>query len=371
MKVPAYNPRPSTKRDEETNILEAVYRVVSSGRYILGPELEALEHEVEFYLDVKHAVGVGSGGDALLFGLEALGVGPRHEVITSAFTFAATALPILRLGATPVFCDIDPETFNLDPARLDGLVTKRTRAIVPVHLFGLMADMRAINEIAERHRIPVVEDACQAFGAEIDAVRAGAWGVAAAFSFYPTKPLGGIGDGGMLVTNDDTIADRARTLRNLGLTPGNEKYGDRVVGYKSRLDEIQAAVLHTKFRKIDALETERRVIADYYDKTLQEQPEVIVPSYGESHKHVFHQYTIRLSEDRRDDIRRELVDRGVGASVYYPRPLPDLRPFLASKGSSTQALRASREVLSLPIWPGMTQAETEMVTDELRSVLTL
>lgn len=369
MRIRSYNTRPDSHVTLELDYLEAACGVIQSGRYILGPELEALERGVAEHIGVNHAVGVGSGTDALVFSLESLRIGRGSEVITSAFTFSATALPILRLGATPVFCDIDPKTFNLDPHKLERLITSRTRAIVPVHLFGLMADMRRINEIADRHAIPVVEDACQAFGAEIDGMPAGSWGIASAFSFYPTKPLGGIGDGGMLVTNDDTIAERTRALRNLGLSRGEPKYSDRIVGYKSRLDEIQAAVLRVKLHHLSRTEAQRLAIADRYDAALKDRAEITTPSCSDERKHVFHQYTIRLPRKLRDSVYRKMLDRGIGVSIYYPKPLPNLRPFLTDDCSVATAHEICSEVLSLPIWPGMTRDETDTVTDELRRVL--
>jgi dTDP-4-amino-4,6-dideoxygalactose transaminase len=351
-------------------ILEAVHRVFASGQYILGQEVEAFEHEVAARVGVKHAVGVGSGTDALLFALEALLIGSRDEVITSAFTVADTALPILRVGASPVFCDIDPHTFNLDPGELESLITSQTRAIIPVHLFGLVADMEAINEIASRREIPVIEDSCQAFGAEIDTRAAGSWGTAGVFSFYPTKPLGGIGDGGMLVTNDDVIASQVRALRNLGRHPElNHKYDHRSVGHNSRLDEIQAAVLRVKLQYLMDTQTERLTVADHYNEVLKDRAEITLPSPGALRQHVFHQYTIRLPGERRDDVYRKMRERGIGVSIYYPKALPRLRPFLSRNDTGVEAWKASSEVLSLPIWPGMTEGETGMVTDELLDVL--
>jgi dTDP-4-amino-4,6-dideoxygalactose transaminase len=344
---------------------EALEGVLRTGRFILGPNVEALEDEIARYLGVRHAIGLNSGTDALLIGLEALGVGKGDEVVTSPFTFVATAEAIHRAGATPVFVDIDPVTFNLDPAALEERITERTRALLPVHLFGHPADMDPVVEIARRRGLRVFEDAAQAIGAEYRGRKAGALGDAAAFSFYPTKNLGAYGDGGMIVTDDDEVADRARGLRNHGAL---DKYRSDVAGHNSRLDEIQAAVLRVKLPRVDAWNDVRREMARRYGEALADVPDVLPPSEAPWAHHVWHQYTIRLPRDLREPIREKLTAAGIATAVYYPVPLHTLGAY-RSERTLPEAERAAEQVLCLPIGPTLPDDAVPRVTEELRRLL--
>jgi dTDP-4-amino-4,6-dideoxygalactose transaminase len=343
---------------------KAVVRVLRSGRYILGPELEAFEREVAEHLGVAHAVGLNSGTDALVIALRALDIGPGCEVITSPFTFFASAEAIATVGATPVFADIRPSDFCLDPDRVASRVTSHTRAILPVHLFGHAADMDALGAIATRHGLAMIEDACQAFGATHRGRRIGGLGNAAAFSFFPSKNLGGAGDGGLLTTNDAGIADRARLLRNHG---SRQRYVYEGLGYNSRLDEIQAAVLRVRLRHIDAWNEGRRAAARAYGEALAGIDGLVLPRASTDVEHVFHQYTVRVDGGRRDALAGHLDAAGVSTAIYYPQGLHEL----AFWGRSAETLPvcevACREVLSLPIWPELARdrATLDRVTGEI------
>jgi dTDP-4-amino-4,6-dideoxygalactose transaminase len=344
---------------------EALEGVLRTGRFIFGPNVGALEEEIAAYLGVRHAVGLNSGTDALIIGLEALGVGKGDEVVTSPFTFVATAEAIYRTGATPVFVDIDPVTFNLDPGAVEDRITDRTRVLLPVHLFGHPADMDPLLEIAKRRGLRVVEDAAQAFGAEYRGRKAGGLADAAAFSFYPTKNLGAYGDGGMLVTDDDEVADRARALQNHGAL---DKYRSGLPGHNSRLDEVQAAVLRVKLPRVDAWSDVRREMARRYGEELASVPDVASPSEAPWARHVWHQYTIRLPRDLRDPIREKLTAAGIATAVYYPAPLHTLGAY-RSETPQPEAERAAEEVLCLPIGPTLPEDTVPRVTDELRRLL--
>jgi dTDP-4-amino-4,6-dideoxygalactose transaminase len=345
-------------RAHKDEIDAAILGVVESGHYILGPNVKALEGEIAAYVGCQHAVGVASGTDALQLALVALGIGPGDEVITTPFTFIATASTISHTGATPVFVDVDPHTFNLVPALVEAAVTPRTRAVVPVHLFGQMVEMQPILEIARRHGLKVIEDAAQAIGAEENGRRAGSLGDAACFSFYPTKNLGAYGDGGMVTTNDPEIAGRLDVLRRQGST---KKYHNEVLGYNSRLDEIQAALLRVKLRYLDDWAVGRQRVAQRYGELLPGLP-VRPPVERTDARHVYHQYTIRAA--RRDELQAHLKAQGIGTMVYYPVPLHRL-PLYAGlgyrEGSLPESEGAAREVLSLPIYPELTDDQIEAV----------
>jgi len=335
-------------RDE---LLDAVTRCIDSGRYLLGPEVERLEKRIAELCDVAHAVGVSSGTDALLMSLMALNVGPGDEVVTTAYSFFATAGVVARLGATPIFVDIDEHTFNIDPAHVEKVVTDRTKAIVPVHLYGQLAEMDAIVSIADRHGFVVIEDAAQALGAK----GVGSFGVMACFSFYPSKNLGAMGEAGMVVTGDDGYARSLRRLRTHG---AETTYLHDVVGGNFRMDAIQAAVLNVKLGYLEEWTVSRREKARRYTELFQESGlvssgRVALPAAIRDHVH--HQYVIRTNE--RDDWKERLADEGVASGVYYPVPLP-LQPCFSSLGHGPgdfpEAERAARETLALPMFPELT-----------------
>jgi dTDP-4-amino-4,6-dideoxygalactose transaminase len=339
--------------------------VLASQVFILGPEVEACEREVAEYCGVRHAVGVSSGTDALLVALMALGIGPGNEVIAPAYSFFATAGVIARLGAVPVFVDIDPVTYAIDPGACARAVTPRTRAILPVHLFGRCADMTALETVAARHGVPMVEDAAQAIGATFGGRRAGALGRMGCFSFFPSKNLGAFGDGGMVTTDDDALAERLRTLRVHGAKP---KYHHAMVGGNFRLDALQAAVVRVKLRHLDRWAAQRRANAALYDRLLSDLPAVVRPEACEGH--VFNQYVVRLPE--RDRVMDSLRQQGIGCEVYYPVPLHRQECFAAS-GYGPDSLpvseQAARETLALPIYPELTPAQIDAVVAALRVAL--
>jgi dTDP-4-amino-4,6-dideoxygalactose transaminase len=343
-------------------IKSAVNRVLESQQFILGPTVEAFEAEIAQYVGAKFAVGCGSGSDALLLALMALGVGPDDEVITTPFTFGATADSIARLGARPVFVDIHPETFNLDERLLEAALTHRTRAIIPVHVFGLPSNMNVILEIAGRQNIPVVEDAAQAIGSKWCGRGIGALGTLGCFSFFPSKNLGGAGDGGMIMTNDSHLAQAVRTLRAHG---SRRKYHYEVIGMNSRLDALQAAILRVKLRHLDQWTERRRRNADRYRELVVEyglQGRISLPCAGNDGFHVYNQYTIRAPH--RDELLAYLREHGISTEIYYPSPLhlePAFGYLRYRVGSFPQAETACREVLSLPVYPELTEERQRTV----------
>lgn len=342
----------------------AIQRVMRSGHFIMGPDVLAFEQEAAAYLGVKHAVGVNSGTDALIIGLRALGIGPGDEVITTPFTFFATAESISSVGATPVFADIDPRTYNIDPARIREQITPRTRAIMPVHLYGNPCAMDEIMAIAEEHGLLVIEDCAQSFGARYKGKQTGTIGHVGAYSFFPSKNLGAFGDGGLLVTNDDRVAELARMLRAHG---SRKKYHNEMLGYNSRLDTIQAAILRVKLPHIDRWNEGRRRVAATYNELLRDVPGVVTPELSEGH--VFHQYTIRLTETDRDEVQQRLEEQGIGTMVYYPVPQDQLPLYVGHSSSRANSSLFARSVLSLPIWPAIQLATQKCVADCIVSVL--
>ncbi|MBN2494933.1 MAG: DegT/DnrJ/EryC1/StrS family aminotransferase [Deltaproteobacteria bacterium] len=347
-------------RDIQGEIDAAVTRVLASQRFILGPEVEACEREVADYCGCAHGVGVSSGTDALLVCLMVEGIGPGCEVVTSPYTFFATAGAIWRLGAKPVFCDIEPETFTIDPEQLEAKITDRTRAIIPVHLFGQCADMEPISEIAERHGLAVIEDAAQAIGAEYEGQRAGSMGDYGCLSFFPSKNLGAAGDGGMVLTQDAERADKLRAFRAHG---ARHRYHHHVVGGNFRLDALQAAVVRAKLAHLDAWTEARQQNAARYDALFAEAglAQVQTPARIRG-RHVFHQYVVRLPE--RDRVRSALEAAGIGCAVYYPVPL-HLQACFESLGLRAGAMpeseRAAEESLALPIYPELGEAQQREV----------
>lgn len=395
-------------RELREELDRAVDDVVEDAAFVLGTVVEAFEDAVADRLGVGHAVGVASGTDALLLALRALGVGEGDEVVVPAFTFFATAEAVLRTGARPVLADVRADTLNLDPEAAAAAVTDRTAALLPVHLYGQMADLDALGDLAERRGLALVEDAAQAIGArqasagpgaaaprggragdaagagaveaapgaegaeaapaagDAEVRTAGAVGDAGCFSFYPTKNLGGWGDGGMVTTDDAGVAARLRSLRDHG-RDASGGYGHREVGYNSRLDALQAAVLRVKLDALDRWNGRRRKHAAAYDAALGELPGMEPPSVRPGNHHVYHQYTLRARE--RDALREHLRERGVGSGVYYPTPLhllEGLSHLGCGPGDFPVAERAAREVLSLPVFPGLTDGERGQVMEELR-----
>jgi dTDP-4-amino-4,6-dideoxygalactose transaminase len=345
----------------------AVARVLRSGAYVLGPETEAFEAALAKTLGTRFAVGVGSGTEALLLSLRALGVGPGSEVITTPFTYFATVEAIVMTGARPVFVDLEPGSFHLDPARLDAAVTRRTRAILPVHLFGGCADMERIRAVADAHALPIVEDAAQAIGARSAGRAAGGWGAAGCFSFYPTKNLGAAGDGGAVVSEDSAVAEAVRLLRSHGSAVRDVH---RVIGTTSRLDSLQAAVLRAKLPHLERWTRARVAAARGYAERLGDLPGVALPGARADETPVWHQYAIRVQpEARRVAVCRALDEANVEWRYFYPRPayvqeaLGDLR---LPEGTCPEAERACREVVCLPIHPRLRDAELERVADAVR-----
>ncbi len=345
-------------------IRAAIDRVCDSGRFVLGPDCEQFEQSIAQYTKTKHAIACASGSDALLLALMALEIGPGDEVILPSYTFFATASAVWRLGAMPVFVDIDPATYNLCPQATAARITRATKAILPVHLFGQCAEMKALTAMAREHGLPIIEDACQSIGAEYQGVPAGALGDIGCFSFYPTKNLGGFGDGGIMTTNRDDLAARLRLLRAHGMEP---RYYHQVVGINSRLDSIQAAILNVKLSHLDGWAERRRTNAALYKRHFQESGlarVLTLPATGADCTHVWNQYTIRVPDGRRDALRQYLTQMKVGSEIYYPVPLHQqqcFRPLGYADGSLPESERASRETLALPIFPELAAAEIETV----------
>lgn len=345
-------------------IMAAVQTVCDEQGFILGPRVVAFEESLAKYVGARYAIGCASGSDALLLSLMAMGVGQGDEVITVPFTFFATAGAVSRLGAKPVFIDIQPDTFNLDPTQLERAVTSRTKAIIPVHLFGQCADMPAINQIAKTKTLYVIEDACQAIGAGQSGQRAGVLGNTACFSFFPSKNLGGFGDGGMITTNDQTLADALAMLRVHG---SRVRYLHETVGINSRLDALQAVVLDIKLKYLDQWAEGRRRNAARYDQLFRAAgllDRVTLPSTKAGNFHVYNQYTVRVS--KRDELRAHLKEKGVGTEIYYPLPmhLQNCYQDLGyRKGAFPVSERAAEEVMSLPIYAELSDAQLTYVVD--------
>jgi len=343
--------------------LAAVAGVLESGRYILGPEVSALEEEVAAYCGVEHGIGCASGTDALILALRALDVGPGDEVVTPAYSFFASASCVSLVGATPVFCDVEPDTYNLDPAALERAITPRTRAIIAVHLYGQCADMPGILEVAASRKIPVIEDAAQSIGAAWQGKRAGQWGIMTCFSFFPSKNFGCAGDGGMVVTGDEALKKRLMRLRGHGAEP---KYHHGEMGMNSRLDAVQAALLRVKLPHLDGWAQARRRNADTYRDRLA-GAEVGLPVARPESFHIYNQFIVQ--SDRRDGLRAALADAGVGTEIYYPGTLPS-QPCFADVPSASAgypvAERAARETLAVPIFPELTVDDVTYVADRIR-----
>ncbi|PPA84288.1 erythromycin biosynthesis sensory transduction protein eryC1 [Brevibacillus laterosporus] len=333
-------------------INSAVQEVLRSGHFVLGTEGKAFEKEVADYLGCKHAIALNSGTDALFIALRALGIGAGDEVIVPSFTFYATAEAVELVGAKPVFAEINPDTFNVEPADIESKITDRTRAIIPVHLYGHAAKMEPMITIAQQYGLGLIEDTAQAFGGEYCGKKLGTFGHFGCFSFYPTKNLGAYGDAGMLTTDNDELAELARKLRTHGsLIP----YQNELTGYNSRLDELQACILRVKLPYINQWNEARREAAQHYNQMLKDVPGIVTPKVAGYAKHVYHQYTIRVEQGLRDELHRHLQQEGIGAMLYYPTPVHQL-PVYQTTHQPTLAIteQMATEALSLPMWPRIT-----------------
>lgn len=377
MNVPLFDATRQYERLRD-GLLAAIERVLASGRYILGEEVATFEQEVAAYLGVKHAIGVASGTDALWLSLKAVGVGPGDYVLIPPFTFFATASAVLNTGAVPVFVDIDARTFNLDPVKVEkalaggsavwrrlNIDSKQVKCMIPVHLYGQPADMDELLDIARRHNLWVIEDTAQAMGAIYKGKKAGTLGDLGVFSFFPTKNLGGFGDGGLVVTNNDDLAEKVRMLRAHG---SQRKYYHVIIGTNSRLDELQAALLRVKLRYLEEWIERRRTIAATYTEALQNIEGIEPPYEMPGRRHTYHQYTVRVRNGKRDEFQDWLRKQGVGTAIYYPRPvhLQKAVTFLGyQEGDFSEAEQACAEVLSLPVWPELMQEEVQFVLEKI------
>lgn len=365
LSIPLINPRASYLACKE-EIDAAIARVMESGRYILGQEVVAFEQEFAAYIGVRYGIGVGSGTEALHIALRACGIKPGDEVITVSHTAVATVAAIQLCGARPILVDIDPDTFVIDANQIERAMTSRTKAIIPVHLYGNMAEMQVIRSIADRHGLPIIEDCAQSHGATYGGQKSGAWGSMAAFSFYPTKNLGALGDAGMVVTNDPELSDRVRLLREYGW---RQRYVSEIPGLNSRLDELQAAVLRVKLKHLDQWNEERRKKAKIYTERLAPLG-IVCPSEGLGVKHVYHLYVIRTKE--RDALQGFLKKKGIQTLIHYPVPIHLQKAYEDlgyRQGDLPLTEQCSLEILSLPFFPELKEYEIEEVTESIRSFM--
>ncbi|MCK5114634.1 MAG: DegT/DnrJ/EryC1/StrS family aminotransferase [Phycisphaerae bacterium] len=346
---------------EETQ--RAVNAVLESQYFVGGPEIQELEKQIAAYCDVGHAVGVSSGTDALIASLMSLGIGHGDEVITTAYTFFATVGSIWRVGAKPVFVDIEGDTYNVDTTKIEAAITPKTRAIMPVHLYGQLADMTPIMEIADKHNLLVIEDAAQGIGATQNGKKAGSFGTTGCFSFFPSKNLGGLGDGGMVVTQDEALAERLRQCRNHGMNP---KYYHQWVGGNFRLDSIQAAGLLVKMNHLESWHAGRRANAAKYNSLFAGLEQIVTPTIRDYNESIYNQYIIRVP--KRDECRAFLQESGVGCEVYYPVAMHQQECFQSlgyKSGDFPQSEKASQETIALPIYPELTDEQIEYVAGKV------
>ncbi len=352
-------------RELKTSLDAAVAEVLESSYFIMGPQGNAFEQEIASYLGVKHAIGVSSGTEALHLALRAAGLGPGDEVITTPFTFIATAEAIAYVGATPVFVDIDPQTFNIDVAQVEKAISPQTKAVLPVHLFGQPADLASLKVICDDHGLLLIEDCAQSCGASLDGKMTGSWGALGCYSFFPSKNLGCFGDGGLIATDSDELAEQIRVLRNHG---SRERYHHSVIGYNSRLDDLQAAVLRVKLRHLDRFNQQRRENAHLYSRLLGELG-IEAPYEDGKGVHVYHQYTI-LS-DQRELIQAALADENIASAIYYPIPLHQQEVFqnTCKDLSLPVSEKVAQRVLSLPIYPELVKEQVERVVNTISKVV--
>lgn len=348
----------------EGEIDARIKEIIHGAHFIIGNNVVEFEKEVAEYHNIKHAVSVASGTDALHLALLACGIGKGDEVITTPFTFIATAEAITYTGARPMFVDIDLQTYNIDIKKIEKAITKKTKAILPVHLFGLPADMDSIMELGKKYKLKNIEDCAQSFGAEYKGKKTGAISDAGCFSFFPSKNLGCYGDGGMLITNDDAIAEKVRLLRNHGQ---KERYYHSIIGYNSRLDEIQAGILRVKLKRIDEYNKKRRENARLYTEKLK-GVNIITPSEPDGYCHVFHQYSIRTS--KRDSIQKGLTEAGIASAIYYPTPLhlqESYKDLGYKKGDFPVSEAIASDIISLPMYPELTEAQIDEVCKVIKA----
>jgi dTDP-4-amino-4,6-dideoxygalactose transaminase len=382
MKIPVLDLKPQYEQIKD-QVQAAMNRVLESGQFIMGPDVKLFEQEVAEYLGVKHTIAVNSGTDALVIGLRALGIGVGDEVITTPFSFFATAESISNVGAKPIFADIQPHSFNINPEAIRKHITPKTKAIMPVHLYGNPAAMGQIVDIAQEYGLKVIEDCAQSFGSKyyggcpgceehcqestrgaIQGKFTGTIGDVGAYSFFPSKNLGCYGDGGMVVTNDDQVAELARMLRTHG---AKRKYHNEILGYNSRLDTLQAAILRVKLQYIDQWNEGRRRVAKLYNDLLADVSGVTTPLITDGH--VFHQYTIRINTGNRDDVQKYLSSEGIGSMIYYPVPQDKLPVYQGAYPDCSVSDLLATEVLSLPIWPELELEKIEVVVKSVGKAL--
>lgn len=380
MKIPVLDLKPQYQQ-LKAEIDQAIASVLESTQFVLGPEVKLLESEIANYLGVKHAIGVNSGTDALIIALRALNIGAGDEVITTSFSFYATAESISLVGAKPIFADIQEDSFNIDPSKIKDKITDKTKAIIPVHLYGQPVAMTEINTIAQECGLKVIEDCAQAFGAvyygdcigchqscddnqrqKITGKYVGGIGDVGAFSFYPTKNLGAYGDGGMIVTNNDDIAELSQMLRVHG---AKKNYHNELLGYNSRLDSLQACVLRVKLKYIDKWNQTRRNIAENYNQLLANNSNIMTPNISKGH--VFHQYTIRVINGKRDQLKNYLANLGIGSMIYYPIPQDQLPVYQGQYQPNSITIKLAEEVLSLPIFPELSSEKVAEVAQAINS----
>ena len=365
MKVPLLDLK-EQNQSLRTEVDEAIKKVLDSNGFILGAEVQALEKELADYCQTEYAIGCASGTDALLLALMAFDIGAGDEVITTPYSFFATASAITRLGATPVFVDIDPQTYNSDVSQIEAKITEKTKAIQPVHLYGQCADMKALREISEKYNIPLVEDAAQAIGAEENGIRAGAMSEIGCFSFYPSKNLGGMGDGGFMTTNDEALAKKLFALRVHG---SEERYYHKWVGLNSRLDALQAAILRVKLPHLDSWSNKRKANADNYRKLFTDAgltEQIVLPFERENVRHIYNQFVIRVP-NKRDELKSFLAENEIGTDIYYPVSLhlQECFAYLEYKENDfPESERASRETLAIPIYPELTGEQQSFVVEK-------
>lgn len=344
----------------------AIGQVLRSGHFIMGPHVTAFEQEAAAYLGVKHAIAVNSGTDALVIGLRAAGIGDGDEVITTSFTFFATAEAISLVGATPVFVDIDPQTLNLDHHAIEQVITPRTKAVIPVHLFGQSVHMKPLLDLCSYHNLIVIEDVAQAFGGEYRGKKLGSFGEIGCYSFFPTKNLGAYGDGGLITTASDTMAETARMLRVHG---SRKRYHNELIGYNSRLDELQAAILRLKLPCLDQWNRMRHAVALHYNELLRDVKGIVLPFEASYGKHVYHQYTIRVQEGKRDLVHEMLAEQNITSMICYPVPVYQFPMYKHMELHLQHTEEAAKEVLSLPIWPQIEYEKQVRVTETIKQAL--